>query len=103
MISSLVLPSRLANHEPSSLDSSSSSQMFSTQSNRDGGLVAIVMDGEEFTTVAFSIRHVGRIGALSLGDSNRETDEEEDVAMATWDTPTTSSSQIGRASCRERV
>jgi len=79
----LVSPSRLANHEPNSLDSSTSSLTFLTQSNREGGLVAIVLEEEEFTEVAFAIRHVGRIGALSLGDSNRETDEEEEVAMAT--------------------
>ena len=45
--------------------------------------MAIVLEGEEFTAVAFPIRHVGQIGAFSLGNSNRDDDKEEEVVLAT--------------------
>src|SRR5664279_3462276 len=83
----LFSPSRLANHKSTFLDSSSSSSTFSTQSNKEGGVDAMGLEGGGVTDVAFAMRHVDQKGTFSLGDSNNEDGEEDEVAMATLDTP----------------
>src|SRR5664279_3768301 len=84
----LFSPSRLANHKSNFLDSSSSSSILSTQSNKEGEVDAMGLERGRVTDVAFAMRHVGRMGAFSLGDSNREDGEEDEVAMATLVTHT---------------